>query len=108
MLETEIKNLTKQIEQLNNNFEAFFKSQVLGESQSPEKLPDSKTGLNEDKKEEPSITPESFRDLCLVKSREDKSLKPKIKKILADLGAKVVDDLSPEDLVTANEQVGAL
>jgi hypothetical protein len=105
MLETKIENLTKQIEQLNNNFEAFFKSSVTVESESEL---ESQVDDRQLEQNDPVVTPESFRDLCLVKSREDKSLKPKIKKILADLGAKVVDDLSPEDLVTANELVRAL
>jgi hypothetical protein len=107
MLETEIKKLNDQIEQLNNNFAQFFEANTstpvtVDLSQlEPEPEP-------EQSDEAPEVTKESLRDLCMSKVRGDKANKALIKKILSDLGAKLVDDLSENNLIKANEKIGAL
>lgn len=103
MLETEIKKLSDQIEQLNNNFAQFFSSAA---QKTPVETPKSDQLETPEQSEEPRITPDTLRDLCMVKSRE--GLKVEVRAILTDLGAKVVDDLSPDDLIKAYEKIGAL
>jgi hypothetical protein len=106
MLETEIKNLTKQIEQLNNNFAQFFSSAAQKTPVQAPKSDQLETPEQSEESEESRITPDTLRDLCMVKSRE--GLKVEVRAILTDLGAKVVDDLSHADLIKAYEKIGAL
>jgi hypothetical protein len=104
MLETEIKKLSSQIEQLNNNFEAFFSSATQNAPVETPKVDGSQ--LEPEQNEEPEITQDALRDLCIAKSRGGH--KKEVRAILTDLGAKVVDDLSPDDLIKAYEKIGAL
>lgn len=101
MLETEIKNLTSQIEKLNINLEALFNAA----NSEPTKEP-----VKEEPKSEQAdkITAQDIKDLCLVKARADKSNKAKIKDILKDKGASVVDDLNKSDYEDVKKLIGAL
>lgn len=122
MLESEIKKLSSQIEQLNNNFAQFFEANTsapvtvdlsqleLEQSDEGERVFNEACGFNKDEQsdEAPEVTKESLRDLCMSKVRGDKANKALIKKILSDLGAKLVDDLSENNLIKANEKIGAL
>lgn len=103
MLETEIKKLSSQIEQLNNNFEAFFSSATQS---APVETPKTDSAQLEEPKQE--TTADDVRGLCLTKCRADKANKAKVKAILSKYGAKVVDDLSSDDLQKAKEEIGAL
>jgi len=113
MLETEIKKLNSQIEQLNNNFAQFF-TQVATVKVEPVQITaeevEQATDDNQLELEQraPEITKDSLRSLCLVKSRENKDNKAKIKTILKDLGATIVEDLSENGLGKANDKIGAL
>jgi hypothetical protein len=100
MLETEIKNLTAQIEKLNSNFEALFNS-ANGSPVKQEKEP-----LTEETK--PTITRDSLRELCLTKVRGNSTNKTKVKDILKTKGASLVDDLKEEDLEEVQKLLGAL
>lgn len=105
MLETEMKKLNSQLEQLNNNFAQFF----AASTETAENV--ATTVINDDQLEQneaPVITHTTLRDLCMLKVREDKKNKDSVKKILADLGAKIIDDLSEDDLPKAQEKIGAL
>jgi hypothetical protein len=106
MLETEIKKLSAQIEQLNNNFTQFFSNAAQKTPVETPKSDQLETPEQSEESKEPRITPDTLRDLCMVKSRE--GLKVEVRAILTDLGAKVVDDLSPGDLVKAYEKIGGL
>jgi hypothetical protein len=106
MLETEIKKLSSQIEQLNNNFAQFFEMSVSSETTPAVTVEDDQLELEQN--EAPTVTKETVRDLCMVKSREAKDNRAKVKKILSDLGAKLVDDLSNDDLIKARDLIGAL
>ena len=116
MLETEIKKLSAQIEQLNSNFEKFFNATTL--QPEPEAEPEAEAGAEPEAEAEAEpeaepeaeagITGDDVRQLCLEKSRENKENKAKIKAILSDLGAKLVSDLNEEGLVIARNKIGAL
>lgn len=111
MLETEIKKLTSQIEQLNNNFEAFFSSATQTEPTTEEskqlELPLEEPEQTQEA-QAPTITRDSLRDLCMVKVRENRKNRAKIKDILKDHGAKLVDDLDDDKLEEVNDKIGAL
>ena len=120
MLETEIKKLSAQIEQLNSNFEKFFNAATLEAQTEPKAEPkaEAQTEPKAEPKAEPEaeaeaqpeagITGDDVRQLCLEKSRENKENKAKIKAILSDLSAKLVSDLNEEGLVIARNKIGAL
>jgi isochorismate hydrolase len=97
MLETEIKNLSAQIEKLNSNFEALFNkanSEPVKEEPKTEKVE--------------TTTAQDIKDLCLIKARSNKDNKAKIKSILKDKGASVVDDLKETDYEEVKKLIGAL
>lgn len=100
MLETEIKNLTAQIEKLNSNFEALFNSANCAPVEQ----------VKEPAKEEtkPTITRDSLRELCISKVRGNSENKKKVKDILKTKGASLVDDLKDEDLEEVQTLLGAL
>ncbi len=120
MLETEIKKLSAQIEQLNSNFEKFFNSatsqpEAQPEAQpeqqpeaQPEQQPEQQPETQPEQQPETSVTGDDVRQLCLEKSRENKENKAKIKAVLSDLGAKLVSDLNDEGLTVARNKIGAL
>jgi hypothetical protein len=110
MLETEIKKLSGQIEQLNNNFARFFGSQANTVQITAEEV---EQAIDEDQKElerseASTLSKDNLRTLCLEKSRADKDNKKLIKAILSKHGAKLVDDLDEDNLPKAFKEIGAL
>ncbi len=102
MLETEIKNLSAQIEKLNNNFEAMFNSANANAETKPVETEEPKTEQVE------KITAQNIKDLCLLKARANKDNKAKIKAALKSKGASVVDDLKESDYEEVKKLIGAL
>lgn len=109
MLETEIKNLTAQIEKLNNNFDALFNSANSEPELTPEQKTEGEKVFNAVASENvEKITAQDIKDLCLIKARADKNNKAKIKDILKGKGASVVDDLKDSDYEDVKKLIGVL
>ena len=111
MLETEIKNLTAQIEQLNANFAQFFSvsTQEVKADKPVKQVKQEEVETSEPTKEQvKEKTRDDLRELCLVKVRSDRKLKDKIFKIFGEFGGQVVDDLKDEDVNAVFEKVAVL
>ncbi len=109
MLETEIKNLTAQIEKLNSNFEALFNAANSEPRLTREQKTEGEKVFNANASEQvEKITAQDIKDLCLIKARADKDNKAKIKDILKSKGASVVDDLKESDYAEIKTLIGAL
>lgn len=113
MLETEIKNLTAQIEQLNANFAQFFTASTQEvKADKPVKQKETKAPeqakVGDTPKVETQKTRDDLRELCLIKVRSDRKVKDKIFKVFGEFGGQVVDDLKDDDIQTVFNKVSAL
>lgn len=114
MLETEIKRLNENIQQLNNLLESMSdvaKSNVqepAQESTSKADTPAAETKADTATAETDAYTTDTIKSMALAISRKDRSKQKDIKAKLAEHNAKVATDLSGDALQAVGEWLEAL
>lgn len=111
-LEAKIEKLISAVESLTERLHSMEAMVVIPPSAPVEPPAPSRDDLEQAAKEEqaksePDVTHEEVQQLCLKIVRDDRSKKPKLKEILGQYGASLVQDVPQEKLVELKAKLEA-
>lgn len=116
-LESKIEKLTAAVESLTERLHSMEAMVAIppsapAPSEPPAATPPTGEQLEQAAKEEvakatPEITHEQVQQLCLKIVRDDRSKKPKLKEILGEYGANLVQDVPSDKLVELKQKLEA-
>jgi len=111
-LEAKIEKLTAAVESLTERLHSMEAMVAIPPSAPAEPSAPSRDDLEAAAKEgqaksEPQVTHEQVQQLCLKIVREDRSKKPKLKEILGQYGASLVQDVPQEKLAELKAKLEA-